>query len=298
MEKPQVKKQIKYIGTNIKLYFSLYFAVLGFMGVVITIVGSFLNLSELFGDMPVWARILIVLGVFVLLAILILPFFFLKKRAIYYKNGEHEVTAEYGDIERISSKKGDKKMVVISVNTGFDMIVENPGENALVSENTNHGRFIKRVCKEENISYEQLNKKVQELLAQKDGTSSTIVNKRKGNPIDYKVGTYVIYELGKIYYLLFALSRFDEKNNAHPGKESKDHLPLEELLNAINDSSQNLDVYVPLMGTSNSRYQLSFNESFNEMKHFFLSHRKQVESKIHIVVNSRVRDEVSIFKNN
>lgn len=96
--------------------------------------------------------------------------------------------------------------------------------------------------------------------------------------------------------MLFALSRFDDDNKGHPGDESKTDLPLDLLKKGIDACSQNLDVYIPLMGTGNSRYNLSNEESFTKLKYYFLSKSNQIESKYRILVYSGIRDEVSIFK--
>lgn len=297
-KKIQIGKTIKYVGLNIRFYFSLYFGVVGVIGAIIGIAACIIDFNEFFKEWNLALRILLVLGVYLVLAFLIFPFFILKRRMIYYRNGEHEISAEYGDINRISSKHGDQKVIVINVNTTFDMIIENPGHNALVAENTNHGRFIKRVCKEKGISQQELNSQIQTILSNRKELKYEVTKRESGNENDYHVGTYIIYDLGKISYLLFAFSRFDEENVAHPGEEARDELPLKQLMAAINKSSQNNDVYIPLLGTGNSRYQLSNEESFNQIKHYLLSHRKQVEAKCRILVFNGIKDEVSIFKNN
>ena len=298
IKKPQIGKTVKYVGFNIKFYFSLYFGVIGIIGAVIGMAALIIDFSEIFKEWNLSLRILFVLGVYLVLAFLIFPFFFLKRRILYYKNGEHEISAEYGDINKISSKHGDQKVIVINVNTTFDMIIENPGHNALVADNTNHGRFIKRVCKEKGISQQELNGQIQTILLKRKDLKYKVRKRESGNENDYPIGTYIIYDLGKISYLLFAFSRFDEENIAHPGEEARDELPLKQLMIAINKISQNNDVYIPLLGTGNSRYQLSNEESFNQIKHYLLSHRKQVEAKCRILVFNGIKDEVSIFKNN
>lgn len=297
-KRPQISKTIKYVGLNLKFYFSLYFGAIGTIGAIIGIIACVIDFNEVFKEWNVASKILFVAGIYIILAALILPFFLLKRRILYYKNGEHEISAEYGDIDRISSKHGDQKVVVINVNTTFDMIIENPGHQALVAENTNHGRFIKRVCKEKKISQQELNKQIQAILSNRKDLKYDVRERNNGNKRDYPIGTYLIYELGKISYLLFAFSRFDEANIAHPGEETGGELPLKQLIIAINNVSQNDDVYIPLLGTGNSRYQLSNEESFNQIKHFLLSHRKQVEAKYRILVFNGIRDEISIFKNN
>ena len=298
INKPQIGKKIKYVGLNIKFYFSLYLATIGILSVLIGIAACVINFNEAFKEWNIACKILLLFAVYLGIALLILPLFFLKRRVIYYKNGEYEVSAEYGDITKISSKHGDQKLIFINVNSTFDMIIENPGEKALVAENTNHGRFIKRVCKEKGISQEELNNQIQIMLSKRSDLKHETKDREKGNKNDYPIGTYIIYELGKISYLLFAFSRFDENNNAHPGDEAKDELPLKQLVSAINKSSQNNDVYIPLLGTGNSRYQLSNEESFNQIKHYLLSHKKQIEAKYRILIYSGIKDEVSIFKNN
>ncbi len=297
-KKTQIGKTIKYVGLNIRFYFSLYFGVVGVIGTIVGITACVIDFNAIFKDWNLALRILFVLGIYLMLAFLIFPFFILKRRMVYYKNGEHEISAEYGDMNKISSKHGDQKVIVINVNTTFDMIIENPGHNALVAENTNHGRFIKRVCKEKGISQQELNNQIQAILLNRKDLKYKVRKRENGNENDYHIGTYIIYELGRISYLLFAFSRFDEENVAHPGKESGDDLPLRQLMAAINKSSQNNDVYIPLLGTGNSRYQLSNEESFNQIKHYLLSHRKQVEAKCRILVFNAIKDEVSIFKNN
>lgn len=297
MKKHVIKKNVKYICTNLKFYFSLYLSTLGIIGAFIAVLSCIINTADILKEWHIAYKVLLVIGIYFVLGILILPLFFIKRRVVYYKNGEHEVSAEYGDISKISSKHGPQKIVVINVNTSFDMIIENPGSKALVAANSNHGRFISRVCKEKRINQKELNEEIQKMLSKQTTFKPVIVEREKGNINDYPIGTYVIYELGKISYLLFALSRFDENNNAYPGEESSEELPLDLLMKSINQSSQNLDVYIPLLGTGNSRYNLSNLESFNSIKHYLLSHKKRIESKYRILVFEGIKDEISIFKN-
>ena len=289
-----IKKQFKYLATNFKFYFSLYVFVLSGLGLILSIVACIIDFTSLFKDLEIGVKILIVLGVYLTLALLTIPLFFTKKTTTYYKNGEFEVSAEYGDIDKISSKWGDKKIIVIMVNTTFDMIVEGPGPKALVAGNTNHGRFADRVCREKKITYEQLNDEVQNLLSNNKNLSYKLIDRERGNKKEYPLGTTVIYDLGKISYLLFAFSHFDDNNNAHP---VIDNLPLDKIMDEINKYSQNLDVYIPLIGTGQSDYKLSNPKSFCQMKHYFLSHTNKIEAKYRILVYKGVKDEVSIFKN-
>lgn len=293
-KKKTISKQFKYLFTNFKLYFTLYIGVLSGLGLILSIVACIIDFAGLFKDLEIGVKILIVLGVYLVLALLTIPLFFTKKAITYYKNGEFEISAEYGDIDKISSKRGDKKIIVIMVNTTFDMIVEGPGPKALVAGNTNHGRFADRVCREKKITYEQLNDEVQNLLSNNKNLSYKLIDRERGNKKEYPLGTTVIYDLGKISYLLFAFSHFDDNNNAHP---VIDNLPLDKIMDEINKYSQNLDVYIPLIGTGQSDYKLSNSESFCQMKHYFLSHIDRVEAKYRILVYKGIKDEVSIFKN-
>jgi len=297
MKKHYVRNNVKYIFVNFKYYLTFYFGAISFIGVIIAIASCIINVSDLLNEWSIAQKIGLIVGVYFGIAFLIIPFFFWKRRLIYYKNGEHEVSAEYGDLNKLSYKYGSEKVVFINVNTTFDMIIEPPGPKALVAEGTNHGRFIKRVCDANKLTFEQLNSDVQKLLDNQTKFTPRTVKREKGNEKDYPIGTYVIYKLGKISYLLFAFARFNENNNAYPGEESKDELPLKELLTAVNESSQNLDVYIPLLGTGNSRYHFSNYDSFNQIKHYLLSHKRNIEAKYRIVVYSGIKDEVSIFKN-
>ena len=125
INKPQIGKKIKYVGLNIKFYFSLYLATIGILSVLIGIAACVINFNEAFKEWNIACKILLLFAVYLGIALLILPLFFLKRRVIYYKNGEYEVSAEYGDITKISSKHGDQKLIFINVNSTFDMIIEN-----------------------------------------------------------------------------------------------------------------------------------------------------------------------------
>lgn len=248
----------------------------------------------------IWLFIGIILGSLFISAVMILS----KKTKKIWSKGNNKVFAMYGDIFKIGfkNKKENSKIVVIQVNDTFETIVEESSEtikNPLVSPNTNHGRWINRFCKEENITPKELNERIQanlELNGYKPKVIYTKTEKPRGNLKSYELGTTAIIDgSNNTKYYLVAISKFDKSNNAHAlRKDIRES--LETLISFYTSKGQSDEIFVPLFGTGNSRTQLTHKQSFKLMKTTILTSDSIITGKINLVVYDKDKDKVSIFE--
>lgn len=248
----------------------------------------------------IWILIGTLLGSIFASAVVILC----KKTKKIWAKGNNKVCAIYSDIFKIGFKnrKQESKIVVIQVNDTFETIVEESSEtikNPLVSPNTNHGKWINRFCKEENITPEQLNERIQanlELNGYKPKVIYTKTEKPRGNLKSYELGTTAIIDgSNNTKYYLVAISKFDKSNNAHAlRKDIRES--LESLISFYVSKGQSDEIFIPLFGTGNSRSQLTHKQSFKLMKTTILTSDSIITGKINLVVYDKDKDKVSIFE--
>lgn len=197
-------------------------------------------------------------------------------------------------------KCGRKKIVVISVNTAFDTIVD---ENLalyskpLVSPNTIHGRWINNMIKNgiDTVSidsyidsYIQMNNivPIREL---------TRTEKPRGKLKDFDNGTIVIFpEHNGITFFLLALSEFDINNEAQSTKEDVIKC-LKKLLSFYSSNGQGYEMYLTLMGTGRSRAGLTHEESLQTIKSVLSLYKQEIQGTINVIVYNKDKDKVSIF---
>ena len=117
------------------------------------------------------------------------------------------------------STKGKKRIVVVSVNTTFDTIVD---ENLavvnkpLVSPSTIHGQWL-NCMKKKNVPISDIDKGINDSLSLQGIVPAKILNhdiKDRGKIECYEKGTIAQYEYENTVFYLMALSEFDENNNA------------------------------------------------------------------------------------
>ena len=285
---------------NILPIFKLFLTICGVLFTACSIALSFATWEEL-GLQHIGARIGVALGIiFVSFLVATLLVLFIFKTSHLWKKGKNEVIAMYGDLLKISfvKNKKDTRIVVIPVNDTFDTIVEEPSElikHPLVSSETLHGMWINKFCKEEKISPEELNDRIQKNLKLLE-CEHTTVKRESGNLERYPLGsTAVINGSNGVVFYLFAISSFDEKNNAHVSKRELRE-SLEKLLQFYYNNGQSKPLFIPLMGTGSSRAGLSHEQSFKTIKSSILTFDEYITGSVNIVVYKKDRNKVSIFK--
>lgn len=211
--------------------------------------------------------------------------------------------AMYGDLLKIGFNitKATKNIVVIPVNSAFDTIVEEAGEqnpNPLVSIATIHGKWINKFLKKENNTQEELNERIQESLKRFNYKHIEVLNqkdKKRGNLEVYKTGTIATIDGSNntVYYLL-AISNFDDSNKAQSNRKIVT-AAFDELLEFYDTHGQGHPLYVPLLGTGRSRTGITHVRSFKMLKSSILRSEEQINGQINIVIHDKDKHKISIF---
>ena len=248
----------------------------------------------------IWALISIFIIV-TLWAVLKVCFY---KENIVFKTNQGKVSLRYGDLLKIAFptssifKKSDKKIVVVSVNTSFDTIVDEDiavVKNPLVSTKTIHGRWIKRM-NEYGISEEELNQAIHDNLEKQGIVPIKRLNredKERGNLDCYEKVTIAVYRHNDTFFYLLALSEFDEKNNAQNTKAELMET-IEKLIRYYDNNGQGYDIFIPLLGTGKSRTDISSEEALQIITSYFKIHKDKVQSDVNVIVYKKQRDSVSL----
>ena len=226
------------------------------------------------------------------------------KENIIFKTNQGKVSLRYADLLKIAFtssgifKKPDKKIVVVSVNTSFDTIVDEDiadVKHPLVSTKTIHGKWIRKM-NEYGIREEELNQAIHDNL-EKQGIepikSLKREDKERGNLDCYEKGTIAVYRHNDTFFYLLALSEFDEKNNAHNTKAELMET-IEKLIKYYDNNGQGYDIFIPLLGTGKSRTDISSEEALQIITSYFRIHKDKVQSDVNIIIYNRHRDSVSL----
>jgi len=229
--------------------------------------------------------------------------FFYKENKVY-GDGLGELILRYDDIWKIAFPKqhfwtkDEKKIVVVSVNTSFDTIVDediSKVKKPLVSTTTLHGQWIKQM-QEHGISIEEMNRTIHESLTLQGIEPSKTVDRMKkdrGNLECFEKGTIAVYKYGNVFFYLLALSEFDEENRA---QNTRNELikTVEKLIEFYDANGQGYDLYVPLLGTGRSRTDISLDEALQIMVSYFKIYKAKVKGKVKIIVYKKQRKSISL----
>lgn len=283
----------------LKLFYTLSTSTFGVVGILL----SFITFEEI-GITSVFHK----LSIFFIIAILafvistLLVVFVLKKNRIWSK-GKNKVYASYGDLLKYAFKVKEKnrKIIVIPVNDAFDTIVEVGGEsviNPLVTPKSIHGEWVERICKQLEISPEELNVKIQKNLDLQKNKPEKIIKieeKPRGNLKSYPIGTVAVIDGNNntTFYLL-VISTFNENNNARSSKR-KITEAVDNLIEFYDSNGQGYPLFMPLMGTGSSRANLSHTQSLQVIKSCILTSEEKINGSMNIIVFNGDRDKVSIF---
>ena len=223
-------------------------------------------------------------------------------KVITYKEIERvkgKLILTYGDLwEEAFSNKGKKKIVVVSVNTTFDTIVDekvSTVDKPLVSPTTIHGQWIKCMNKR-NVAASDIDEKISDSLSLQGINPIKELSediKNRGKVRCYSKGTIAQCEYGNTVFYLLALSEFDKKNNAQNTKEELVHTIMK-LIDYYNEKGNGFDMYVPLLGTGQSRTGITRKESLEIMTSLFELYEEKLQGCVNIVVYSKDRDKVSL----
>lgn len=268
-------------------------------GVFYSLIGTIISFIS-WEDMNIkdWHIKLIILISILLLSFLIalfIPFVKSKKKV---KRNNVELTVFYGDLFDIQIKN---KIVVIPVNDTFETLIEDKSvNNPLVSIESNHGKWLNKIITNDENGYtkEELDEAISKSLNEQKSLNHKHIDKDKGKCESYEIGTIANIK-GKgndenTSYFLLNVSIFNEENMAESNiKNIK--IALDKLLDYYNKNGQNCPIYMPLIGTGNSRINISKQQILELMKEIILINDKNINGKINIVVFKGDKKEVSIL---
>lgn len=220
-----------------------------------------------------------------------------ENRVIWQK-GNNSIEVIGGDLFKFgfgnrSIKK--KNIVCIPVNTTFETKVTTKTEQEqkpLVSENTLHGKWLKRWVEAGN-TIKELDKRIADNINLQGLESVGKAPAENGKILCYPIGSIVNVETENAIYYLLAISDFDKNNNARSERE-KIKTALEKLLEFYDCKGQGYDLYLPLIGTGRSRAGLSHQESFDLIKEVLLNNEGLIQGHIIIDVESSVLEKLDI----
>ena len=210
-----------------------------------------------------------------------------------------KLVLRYGDLWKTAfNTKEKKKIVVVGVNTTFDTIVDenlSMVNKPLVSPTTIHGRWLK-CMKDRNDAISDIDAKISNSLKLQGISPMKVLSrnvKARGKLECYSKGTIAQYEYGNTVFYLLALSEFDENNNAQNTKEELVET-ITKLINYYDKKGNGFDIYIPLLGTGQSRTGITRKDSLEIMASLFELYEEKIQGCVNIVVYSEDRDKVSL----
>lgn len=296
---------IKNVAYLKKVFSKLVAVIISALSILLSVITFiFPNLTENWECCIIGKVFILVLcfaGLFLIIFFISLIATKLKRKNTIWQKGCRSVTIVYDDIFKLKSKKKDskKKYIVISVDTQFMTQVDEDTfkvKNPCVSINTLHGKFIKQFYETES-KVAALDSEISEYISLKgyQPDSAQMEKYQNSSKNRYEIGTVVeVQPTNDSHFLLLAVSEFDENNNAHSSKEFLVK-SLVSLLEFYNKNCQGNDLYIPLIGTSLSRIELSDEQSLQIIRATIEQNLNYVHGNVNIVVYEKNRSSVSIF---
>ena len=246
-------------------------------------------------------RLLMLLGIILVVFTLSLLVVWFSNTDCVWKRGSSKICVMYGDILKMAQKKPwyirsqQQKIIVIPMNTHFDTIVDNQTvPDPLVSSRTIHGKWIMQYANEMHKTPEQIEQDIFAFLDAKQVAYDT-VDRPRGSHRKYPAGTCAMLQgNNNASFLLLALSEFDEHNTAHATKEELISV-LHSMIEFVNQQSQGVDCYIPLLGTGLSRTGFTHKESLHTILSTLDLYNNRIIGKITVVVYSGDKSNVSIY---
>lgn len=210
---------------------------------------------------------------------------------VYNKFFLRRINAKIGKVSLVI-KSGDlfeeEGIKVIPVNEYFDTQVDND----IISDTTLHGIFVKRYIGNNNEKLKKLNMEISKQL--KDVNCIEVKERKRGKKKRYPIASTILID----DYILTALSKFNEKNEAY--------LSMPEYLEFLNKFWNEIDrihngriINIPVIGTGLARINptLSY-EEYLEQIIFSLKTSSIIagEAKINIIISEKKMKECSLVK--
>lgn len=206
---------------------------------------------------------------------------------VIWQKGCNSIRITYGDIFEHCFKVGsDKKIIVVPVNTNFDVHVSTKSENIkpLVSVQTLHGKWLQR-CKNAKIKEEDMQEEIQRIL------DVQCCNRIQNG--EYPIGTVVPFDTARGVTYLLAISKFDKNNVAHSKLEDI-KIAVQNLIEFYDYNGQGYPLYIPLIGTGRSRANLSYQQSYDLIKETLLDNKEHIQGTVNIIALPEVFEKKGI----
>ena len=202
---------------RLKYYLKLLCGVAGAIYTGITVFLSFWSWEQV-GITGNCCKVWILFGVIPISAFISWLILIKTNKRTVWKKGNSAIILRYGDLHSIAfptceKKKNSKRIVLISMNTHFDTLVN----NRVVSETSVHGKWINWM-KDRGVCPKNLSERIQKAAAEQ-GIHPIRIDKKEGNAAAYPRGTIVELDFENTRFFLLALSEFDENLNAQTDRD-------------------------------------------------------------------------------
>lgn len=289
----QVFLNKKYICKKACAWTSAVFAFIGLMG-------TFVSLSNILpSTLTIWKRLLIssavLAAVWVICFVIISIIVFMKqKEEIMDVGNNHHVYVEYGDVFSPQiAENAERRNLVISVNRCFDTKIG----GGLVSENTLHGKTLKKLYEDRIYTEHSLNTAINDALQQRGAKLEVVeaTDKPKGKKQRYPAGEVaeIKGEQG-ITYFFVALSEFDRDLSAQTSDEEYVHA-LIKLLIFCKARAQGDPVIMPLIGGGGANTGKDERTILEYLVKLVKLNKHLINYDLHIVVRESGKDKISIL---
>lgn len=288
------------MGVKLEKFFkiakNLWTLIFGILSIILTFV-SWENLEIL--DMCL--KIKILLALIVVVAIVSFVWTLLSHSETVWKSGNAKVCIKYGDIlresrrHRLLGSSPNERLIVIPVNTHFDTIVEDSSvPNPLVSAKTIHGKWLMQYMHDTHKSAEEIQREIFAFLDSKNSPYETSI-RSKGSNRKYELGSCAILRgNNNANFLLLAISEFNDTNTACSSKESVIS-SIHSMLEFINEQSQGVECYIPLVGVGLSRSGLDHKGSLHTILSTLDLYKEKIIGTLNVIIFNGDKSKVSIF---
>ena len=204
-----------------------------------------------------------------------------------WDSGTGSLHVEVGDIfaHGFGRPLRTKRIAVIPVDTSFETKVTHGYEDTakpLISPKSLHGKWLMRMDAA-GTSPEELDDRIESSLRRRSMKSLPKDEGDDGIRPEYPIGTVAIIESARCVFYLLAIAKLDENNNASATRDDIAHA-VELRLDVYDRNGQGLDLYIPLIGTGESRANLTHQESFDLIKRIVTMSKPKVHGKVTITI--------------
>lgn len=178
-----------------------------------------------------------------------------------------------------------KRIVVIPVDTSFETRVTHGYEDTaypLISPRTLHGKWLMRMDAA-GASPEELDDRIESSLRRRSISPLEKDARDVGSRPEYPIGTVAVIESARSVFYLLAIARLDESNNASTTRNDIARA-IGLLLDTYDRNGQGLDLFIPLIGTGESRANLTHQESFDLVTSIVTMNKSKVHGKVTVII--------------